>query len=241
MEQIYTSFKITLLLLLITTAPSCSQTDDIRSEPIQEQNGNTQKATYLALGDSYTVGESVDFEQSFPAQLDTRIEETKNLNVETTVIAQTGWRTDQLIASIMGRESGNYDLVTLLIGVNNQFQSRPFAQYESEFPELLKKAVQLAGNDSNKVIVLSIPDYFYTPYGQQNGNEQISKALDDYNHFAKVTCTSMGITFLNITDITRNGLNEPELVADDGLHPSSLAYKKFVDRLYPLVSTRLKD
>ena len=195
----------------------------------------------MALGDSYTVGESVAFEDSFPKQLNSTIEENKNYNVNTTVIAQTGWRTDQLLSSIGGRETGEYNLITLLIGVNNQFQSRPFSQYESEFTELLNKAISLAGNDSNKVIVLSIPDYYYTPYGQSNGSERISIELDRYNDFAKSTAQDKGVTFLNITDITRKGIDEPELVASDGLHPSGLAYEKFVERLYPLVSTRLKD
>ncbi len=232
---------IPLIGLLFTILPSCSQTEDIRSAPISEDLNNQETINYLALGDSYTVGESVAFEDSFPKQLSSTIEENKNYKVNTTVIAQTGWRTDQLLASIGGRASAEYNLVTLLIGVNNQFQSRPFSQYETEFVRLIDKAISLAGNDSNKVVVLSIPDYFYTPYGQSNGDDQISRELDRYNDFAKSTSKSKGVTFLNITDITRKGLNEPELVANDGLHPSALAYEKFVERLYPLVRSRLKD
>lgn len=234
-------FVIPLLIFLFTIIPSCSQNEEIRSAQIVDDTTNLETITYLALGDSYTVGESVDYEESFPAQLSAKIEDTKNIAVETTVIAQTGWRTDQLLTSIDGRETGEYNLVTLLIGVNNQFQSRPFSQYESEFTELLNKAISLAGNDSNKVIVLSIPDYYFTPYGQSNGSERISVELDRYNDFAKSTAQDKGVTFLNITDITRKGIDEPELVASDGLHPSGLAYEKFVKRLYPLVSTRLKD
>ncbi|WP_244178448.1 GDSL-type esterase/lipase family protein [Maribacter litoralis] len=158
-------FIIPLLVFLFTIIPSCSQNEEIRSEQIAEDTINLKTITYLALGDSYTVGESVTNGSSFPAQLSAKIEENKNYKVNTTVIAQTGWRTDQLVSSIGGRESGDYNLVTLLIGVNNQFQSRPFSQYESEFTELLNKAISLAGNDPNKVVVLSIPDYYYTPYG----------------------------------------------------------------------------
>jgi len=138
----------------------------MRSEQISDDVNNQETITYLALGNSYTVGESVAGEDSFPAQLSTRIEENKNRVVNTTVIAQTGWTTDQLIFSVGSRKSGDYNLVTLLIGVNNQFQSRPFSQYETEFAALLNKAISLAREDSNKVIVLSIPDYYYTPYGQ---------------------------------------------------------------------------
>ncbi|WP_324025455.1 SGNH/GDSL hydrolase family protein [Maribacter sp. BPC-D8] len=234
-------YKLTLIVFLFSSLPSCSQTEEIRFEQIVGDPNNQEIITYLALGDSYTVGESVDFEDSFPAQLSTKIEENKNLQVNTTVIAQTGWRTDQLISAVGGRESADYNLVTLLIGVNNQFQSRPFSQYETEFTELLNKTINLAGNDANKVIILSIPDYYYTPYGQSNGDELISFQLDKYNNFAKSIAKEKGVTFLDITDITLKGLDEPELVANDGLHPSGLAYEKFVERLYPLVSTRLKD
>jgi lysophospholipase L1-like esterase len=241
MKYSYLIYKLTLVSFLFSFLPSCSQTEKIRSAQIAEDTNNQEIITYLALGDSYTVGESVAFENSFPALLSTRIEENKNRIVNTTIIAQTGWRTDQLISSVSGRESADYNLVTLLIGVNNQFQSRPFSQYETEFTVLLNKAISLAGNDSNKVIVLSIPDYYYTPYGQSNGDEQISIELDKYNNFAKSIAKAKGVTFLDITDITRKGLDEPDLVANDGLHPSVLAYEKFVERLYPLVSTRLKD
>ncbi|TDT43611.1 lysophospholipase L1-like esterase [Maribacter spongiicola] len=234
-------YKLTFIFSLLSFIPSCSQTEEIRSEQIVDEPNNQDIITYLALGDSYTVGESVDFENSFPAQLSTKIEENRNLQVNTTVIAQTGWRTDQLISAIGSRESADYNLVTLLIGVNNQFQSRTFSQYETEFTELLNKAINLAANDANRVIILSIPDYYYTPYGQSNGDQLISSQLDEYNNFAKSTAKEKGVTFLDITDITRKGLDEKELVASDGLHPSGLAYEKFVERLYPLVSTRLKD
>ena len=233
--------KLPFLFFMLALAPSCSESEDFNSEPVTEEEANLETITYLALGDSYTVGESVAFENSFPKQLSTRIEEGKNVKVITTVIAQTGWRTDQLKASIGGRNSADYNLVTLLIGVNNQFQSRPFSQYETEFTDLLEKAISLSGGDSNKVVVLSIPDYYYTPYGQSNGTKQISTELDRYNNFAKSTAKEKGVTFLDITDITRKGLEEPELVANDGLHPSGIAYEKFVDRLYPLVLSRLKD
>lgn len=241
MKYAHMLYKLTLIVFLFSSLPSCSQTEEIRFEQIVGDPNNQEIITYLALGDSYTVGESVDFEDSFPAQLSTKIEENKNLQVNTTVIAQTGWRTDQLISAVGGRESADYNLVTLLIGVNNQFQSRPFSQYETEFTELLNKTINLAGNDANKVIILSIPDYYYTPYGQSNGDELISFQLDKYNNFAKSIAKEKGVTFLDITDITLKGLDEPELVANDGLHPSGLAYEKFVERLYPLVSTRLKD
>lgn len=241
MKNIPMLFKLPILLLLATTIPSCSELEEIRSEQLLEQEFNLKTINYLALGDSYTVGESVAYEDSFPAQLSQSIESNSSYKVNTTVIAQTGWRTDQLIAAVGNRETANYNLVTLLIGVNNQFQSKPFSQYEVEFPILLNKAIDLAAGDSNKVVVISIPDYFFTPFGQANSTSQVSIELDTYNNYSQAAAKSKGVSFLNITDITRKGVEQPELVAEDGLHPSGMAYKKFVERLYPLVLSRLKD
>jgi lysophospholipase L1-like esterase len=131
-------------------------------------------------------------------------------------------------------------LVTLLIGVNNQYQNRPFSLYEDEFPDLLNRAITLAKGDKNNVIVLSIPDYAYTPFGQGSSNPQtISTQIDMYNLFAENYCIQNNVAFFNITDITRQGLENPTLVAGDGLHPSKTAYSKFVERLLPKVRTIL--
>lgn len=133
----------------------------------------------------------------------------------------------------------DYDLVTLLIGVNNQFQNRPFSFYEQEFPELVDIAIQKAKGDKKNVIVVSIPDYAFTPFGQ--GNPSISEGIFQYNEFAKNYCLANGITYIFITDITRQGLLRPELVASDGLHPSKLAYAKFVERILPEAKAKIAD
>ena len=130
--------------------------------------------------------------------------------------------------------TNNYNLVTLLIGVNNQYQNREFGIYEREFPQLAQTAIALAKGNKYNVIVVSIPDYAYTPFGQQFGTPtKISTEIDKYNAFAKSYCDTNGITFINITDITRQGLKETYLVATDGLHPSEKAYSLFVDRIAP--------
>lgn len=132
-------------------------------------------------------------------------------------------------------------MVTLLIGVNNQYQNKPFTIYEEEFPELVNKAISFGKNDKSNLIVISIPDYAFTPFGQGNSNsEQISSEIDQYNVFAKNYCEANNITFVNITDITRQGLNDPELVASDGLHPSSKAYSKFVGRLVSIALEKIQ-
>lgn len=194
----------------------------------------------LSLGDSYTIGESVCASCRFPVQLKDSI--AKQLRSEDAisvqVIATTGWTTTQLKNAVASANLTNqFDLVTLLIGVNNQYQNKPFTLYEQEFPELLQTAIDLAKGDVKKVVVVSIPDYAYTPFGQNRPNPAlISQQLDAYNAFAEQTATNRGVAFVNITDITRLGLQQPNLVASDGLHPSSLAYTKFVERILPKVT-----
>lgn len=199
---------------------------------------------YLAIGDSYTIGQSVCETCRFPAQLSKSL---GNLNSNNTyslkIIAQTGWTTTNLISAINTQNpTSNYDLVTLLIGVNNQYQNKPFSLYEKEFPELVNKAIALAKGDKTNVIVVSIPDYAYTPFGQASGNQAtISTAIDQYNTFAKKYCDDNTILFINITDITRQGLTNKNLVAQDGLHPSELAYSLFVERILPKATTILQN
>lgn len=192
---------------------------------------------YLALGDSYTIGEGVCWNCNFPNQLKDSLLQTELFSsVNVKIVAQTGWTTTNLKNAIANENlMANYDLVTLLIGVNNQYQNKPFSLYEIEFPELLQTAITLANGNKNRVIVVSIPDYAYTPFGQSSSNPStISNQLDNYNAFAKNHAELIGITFINITDITREGLNNPNLVASDNLHPSQLAYSKFVERMLPI-------
>lgn len=128
----------------------------------------------------------------------------------------------------------NYDLVTLLIGVNNQYQNLPFQLYQYEFPLLINKAIALSKGDKSNMIVVSIPDYAYTPFGQRSSNpSKISAEIDNYNAFAQKYCLEQNIEFVSITDITRQGLQNTKLVASDGLHPSELAYSYFVERILP--------
>lgn len=204
------------------------------------ENPTPKNYKYLALGDSYTIGQSVCETCRFPVQLKDSISKYINATdaFEVKIIAQTGWTTTNLKSAIASQNPTNdYDLVTLLIGVNNQYQNKPFSLYEQEFPELVATAIQKAKGDKNKVIVVSIPDYAYTPFG--NGNTYISTQIDSYNSFAENYCNANTITFINITDITRLGLEQPELVTTDGLHPSAIAYAKFIERILPSAKIKL--
>lgn len=223
--KIQHNFMLFLVLLLM----GCSTENTSTTNP--EPN---KIIKYLALGDSYTIGQSVCETCRFPIQLQTELKNnliSKDVFV-TNIIAQTGWTTTNLKSAIASQNPANdYDLVTLLIGVNNQYQNKSFSVYEQEFPELVNIAINRAKGIKANVIVVSIPDYAYTSFG--NGNTTISTQIDAYNAFAENYCIQNNITFVNITDITRQGLVQPNLVASDGLHPSELAYSKFVERIFP--------
>ena len=211
--------------------------------PIVDINAPKQ-LTYLALGDSYTIGQSVCETCRFPEQLRKKLGDSNPKNTYTSkIIATTGWTTTNLISAINTQNpASNYDLVTLLIGVNNQYQNKPFSIYENEFPELVNKAIALARGDKSNVIVVSIPDYAYTPFGKQSSNpSKISTEIDNYNAFAQKYCSERNIEFISITDITRQGLINPNLVATDGLHPSELAYSLFVERILPKASLAIHN
>lgn len=186
---------------------------------------------FLALGDSYTIGESVKEEDRWPEQLASALR-TKGFKVEKPrIIATTGWRTDQLKKAIAEAQlKPEYNLVSLLIGVNNQYQGKSPESYAPEFEALLNTAIRLAGGKKENVFVVSIPDYGYTPFGQPKQAE-ISKALDEYNAINKRLTEKAGVRYITITDISRNGFTDPELVADDKLHPSGKQYRLWVERV----------
>lgn len=235
--------KTTLSLLLLSISIfmiSCSSEEKM----IHQTPSNTiQNRKILALGDSYTIGQSVCETCKFPEQLKDSL--LANLpdsyRISLQVIAQTGWTTTNLIAAINSQNpTSDFDLVTLLIGVNNQYQNKPFSLYENEFPQLISKSISFAKGNKSKLIVVSIPDYAYTPFSQGSSNAQnISTQIDQYNLFAKNYCETNNIAFINITDITRLGLQQTNLVASDGLHPSQIAYSKFVERILPLALEKI--
>jgi len=227
-------FKIAFIFFVLFVV-SCSSENDSSTETNQPKNYK-----YLALGDSYTIGQSVCETCRFPLQLQDSISKYVNAvdTFQTNIIAQTGWTTSNLKSAIASQNlSNDYDLVTLLIGVNNQYQNVPFNIYEQELPELINIAIQKAKGIKANVIVVSIPDYAFTPFG--NGNSTISTQIDSYNAFAENYCLMNSITFVNITDITRFGLTQTNLVAGDGLHPSTIAYSKFVQRILPKAKEKL--
>lgn len=188
----------------------------------------SENVKFLALGDSYTIGESVAEADRWPEQLSAGLR-SRGFQIEKPkIIATTGWRTDQLKQAIIDRNPGkDFGLVSLLIGVNNQYQKKPIEIYIKEFEELLKTAIQSANGRKERVLVVSIPDYGYTPFGESRLPD-VSRELDQYNAINRDFALKFGVAYFNITEISRRGLAEPELVAGDKLHPSGRMYALWV-------------
>lgn len=229
-----------LLVILAACAKEPTPAPDTPSPDPEEETGQPapEKNTirYLALGDSYTIGQSVSVSQRWPvqlaAQLQAELPDTIYYIGAPSIIARTGWTTGNLLQAIASAEDTlmpPYSLVSLLIGVNNQYQNRPIDIYRAEFRELLERAISFAGNDPSRVIVLSIPDYAYTPFGQGSFNPTlISSQIDQYNAINLGITQEYGVAYFDITPISRRGLDEPWLVASDGLHPSGAMYALWV-------------
>jgi lysophospholipase L1-like esterase len=201
------------------------------TEAMTQSLSRTGKVNLLALGDSYTIGESVAEDQRWPMQLIHYFQQQGIVCEKPTIIARTGWRTDDLTRAISAASLlKNYTLVSLLIGVNNQYQGKSITVYATEFEELLKTAILYAAGNKTRVFVISIPDYGFTPFGKEK-QPLISNAINEFNTVNKSITEKYGILYCNITDISRRGLTEPDLVAEDGLHPSGKMYAAWVERI----------
>lgn len=185
------------------------------------------KVKYLALGDSYTIGQSVPADERWPVELQNRLQARGIAFDSMKIIAKTGWTTANLNAGIdAALPLEGYNLVSLLIGVNNEYQYRSIEEYADQFRALLERSILLAGNKPEKVFVVSIPDYGYTPYGQSN-QTVISGRIDAFNAVNAAITNEMGIRYFDITPASRQSV--PGFVANDGLHPSGLQYSAWVD------------
>ncbi len=188
----------------------------------------------LALGDSYTIGEGVAESERWPVQL------AAALGVDAPeILARTGWTTDELAAAMAQRTfQPPYALVTLLIGVNNQYRGRDLANYRDEFRSLLERAVTLAGGEPGHVIVVSIPDWGVTRFGRESGRDvaQIAREIDLYNAANAEISHSARVHYVDVTALSREGA---DLVVDDGLHPSGAAYRRWSEAILPAATQAL--
>ncbi|WP_103665143.1 SGNH/GDSL hydrolase family protein [Gracilimonas amylolytica] len=225
--------SLTLILLVFTACQSkidSSETDI--SEPIR----------YLALGDSYTIGTGINEENNYPNQLTDSLL-SKEYQIDTTaVIATNGWTTTDLKNGI--RDVGppsNFDLVTLLIGVNNQYQGLDIDLYQTEFKELLDQAISFARGDTSNVVVISIPNYGVTPFGQSGNPVVIRKEIEMYNSIAEQFASDYGIPFIDVTGISELAGNDSALLASDNLHPSAKMYALWVEDMFPTITEILDE
>lgn len=187
--------------------------------------------TYLALGDSYTIGESVALSESFPYLFAAQLR-TQGLSVANPkIIAKTGWTTDELQAAIQAESlTQNFDFVTLLIGVNNQYRGYSRDTYRKEFKELLHTAIGFAGGNKKRVFVISIPDWGVTPFGLSSGKstKTIADEIDAFNAINKEETLTMEVSYIDITPDSKKAATNVSLMAKDGLHPSGKMYSQWV-------------
>lgn len=196
---------------------------------------------FLALGDSYTIGESVPVAARWPVRLMARLTEAGDSLGAPQIIAKTGWTTDELDAAIdHAKPKGPFDLVTLLIGVNNQYRGRPVAELRKEFRALLQRAIVFADGHPQRVIVLSIPDWGVTPFAAGRDRAAIAAAIDSCNAAERDETKRAGAWYVDVTPVSREAATDSSLVAEDGLHPSEKMYERWVDLTLETARTALK-
>lgn len=222
-------YKITFaFLFLLILISACGE-----AMPTQA----TSSIRYLALGDSYTIGESVSENERWPNQL----ADLLGKDVEVKIIARTGWTTSELWQGIQADTvTPPYDMVSLLIGVNNQYRGYSMDEYRQEFVFLLNKAIEYAGGDKNKVFVVSIPDWGVTPFAQGQDAEKIANEINAFNQINNEEADKAGIAYVDVTPVSRTALNDTSLTASDGLHPSGKMYAEWAKLALPVAQQILK-
>ena len=224
-----------ILLTIIISGCNSEEAEDLIIMP-------QESLSYLALGDSYTIGQGVPVEDRYPVQLQDSLKKAGIPLDSLLIIARTGWTTNELSNGIDNTEVfPPYDLVTLLIGVNNQFRGRSLENYREEFVILLNRAIEFAGNDKSRVVVLSIPDWGVTPFAQGRDREKIAQEIDAFNEVNREESEKAEVAWIDVTAISRKAAERPELLAGDGLHPSGIIYKLWVDELFPVVRKILTE
>jgi lysophospholipase L1-like esterase len=223
------NFIITFCSFHVILIFSCAKKE---SYPAQMTYQTHMTHSYLALGDSYTIGESVLPPGNFPNQTVQMLTQLGYNFKSPEIVAKTGWTTDELQNNINDHTFNlPYDIVTLLIGVNNQYRGRPVDTYKPEFENLLKQAMQFAGGNADHVFVLSIPDWGVTPFAAGRDRDQIAREIDEYNAANKTISENYKVHYIDITPWTREAANDLSLVASDGLHPSAKEYKRWSEKL----------
>ncbi len=229
---------LTSAALLLFACSSQSSPNPVPTTTVAVPTGS---AAYLALGDSYTIGEGAAEADRWPVQLAALARQQHLALQSPDLIARTGWTTAELSEAIAA--SGNtrtYSLVSLLIGVNNQYQGQPVAQYRREFRPLLQTAIRYAGNQPGRVVVLSIPDWGQSPFAAGQDHARIGAAIDQFNAAAQQECQQAHVAFVNITPLTRAAAGDARQFAPDGLHYSGPQMRRWAEAALPTVQAALK-
>ncbi len=228
------------VFIIVAGLISCSQVMNIENEP-SDPIPQVHKFSYIALGDSYTIGHGLPASSSFPILLEKKlINEDFEMEKKTKIIAKTGWSCDDLMKniSLSSVENNSYNLVTLLIGVNDQYRNIDIRYYPERFTGLLNEAIRISG-DKKRVVVLSIPDYSVTPFG--NNSIKTAKEIAEYNQINKNISLEMGIKYVDITPISLKAKDDLTYLANDKLHPSEKMYAEWVNEMYPSILNALKN
>ena len=239
------------LIIALTVFTGCKKNDmQSNFSPITPTVANTQlvgdtiladTVTYLALGDSYTIGEAVPVADSYPYQLSAQLKANKLKAGIPKVIAQTGWTTSDLINAVSTANlNTKYSFVTLLIGVNNQYQHFDPEAYRTGFDQLVNTAISHAKGGKKNVFVLSIPDYSVTPFAKNSDTQLISSQIAQYNAINQGESLRLGVNYTDITPISLQAKNDLSLITNDGLHPSGKMYTLWVQQLLPQVLAKLR-
>jgi len=240
-----TAVRYAVMVVLAIQAVGCSSTGEglrvaqdagIGLDTVPEElDMGVQGLRYLALGDSYTIGERVEAPERWPNQLAARLDADGVPVASTEIIARTGWTTANLDAGIdAAAPEGPYGLVSLLIGVNNQYQGRDAEQYRQELVRLLERSIALAGGEARRVFVVSIPDWGVTPFAADRDRAAVSAEIDAFNAICREETLRLGLVHVDITPISRQPDPERRLVAPDGLHPSGEQYRQWVELILPV-------
>ena len=242
--RLHLIFKIFFLLTVMSGCTSNTNyndedlnidRDDFSDALIVEDNLNTPRESpysFIALGDSYTIGEGVNEDERWPNQfVDVAYENGVDFD-QPMIIAETGWKTYDLLNAINQTNfTKKYDYISLLIGVNNQFNSRPIDEFEEDLNKLMDEMKRIKKNDGS-IIIISIPDWGYTPFGESSDMSDISEQINLFNSSLRKFATTNGLKYVDVTEISRRGINEPDLITNDNLHPSGIMYLEWAKKIY---------
>ena len=235
------SFLYVMLFARLSDELPCSK-EHALMQTTNSGHMNTLFKSWLALGDSYTIGESVSIHDRYTMQT---IEFLKDSGIhfsDPEIIAKTGWTTGDLLGAIQNKKTLTppYDIASILIGVNNQYQQLNIQEYKEEFVSLLMQAIQLTGNRPGHVLVISIPDYSITPFARDSDKKSISNQIDAFNKINQQEAMHAGVHYINVTGLSRMAANDPSLIASDGLHFSGKEYALWAKLLVPVINAIIK-